>query len=294
MININGLEQSEGKYYYQDKLFSGVGFKTCGEKVEALHEFKDGLIIADYKCKYFPDEENISKIDIDSIEFTGEFLNPYAFYENRKFSGIAYEFEGEQEICLGQHFIEEGVPLISLTWHLSGKDKSLSIDRNEFVQIYEWFNDGSLKYFEIYSKEFSKRLIAITLSGQNRLEAVWIEKDYFNWIGNHGAKLEFDYFNSKNSFSNLAVDQIFSLTHSGVDDELFACISSNEGFRGLLELSISRTSLSAKSLLDLVNVETLKKVSIHDERSNLLSAVEQLKRERQDVLIILNGQDLTI
>jgi hypothetical protein len=294
MINIKELEQDEGKYYYKGELFSGVGFRTSDEKVEDLHRFKDGVSVSGYRCKYFSSEDNISQIDIDYIDFTGEFLNPYAFYENKKFSGIAYEFEKEQGFCLGQHLIEEGVPVVSFTWYPSGKNKSLSIDRKGFVQIFEWFENDSLKYFEIYSHEFRKRLIAISLTEENQLKTVWIEKDYFDWILNHGTELEFHYFENKDSFNSFTVDRIFSVIHSGVDDELFSIISSNGGLKELSEIIISRTSVGAKSLLDLAGVETLKKVAIRGENPNLLDAVKQLKRTRQDISIRLNEQEVTI
>lgn len=94
IINVKNLNNFQEKYYYQGELFTGVGFRTDGDKLVDIYEFNEGIHTKIYQNEYFPNDNNILHIDMDYIEFTGEYLDSFALYQNKKFSGIAYELEG--------------------------------------------------------------------------------------------------------------------------------------------------------------------------------------------------------
>jgi len=294
MINIEKLNYIQDKYYCEGKLFTGVGFRTSGERVEDVCKFENGVSTDIYRSKYFPNDTNIPHIDIDYIDFTGEYLDAYAFYKNKRFSGIAYELEGEQEFCLGQHLIEDGLTVVSLRWHPSGENQSLRLDREGIVQAFEWFKDGSLKEVSLYSTEYRKILISISIGEAKHLKSVWIEENYFEWILKYSSQLEHQYFESRNSFEDYTVAPTFSLIKSGINDVVFHSIASNEGFKDVSKIIISNTSLTEVALIELASIKSLKQITLSDGKRDLLSIAKELKRKRPDCLIKLDEQKIAI
>ena len=290
MINIKKLDQIEDKYYYEGNQFTGVVFETSEERIEEVCEFKNGINVGIYRSQYFPDDPTISQVDIDYIEFTGEYLDSYAFYKNKRFSGIAYELEGEQEFCVGRHLIDDGVTVVSRRWYPSGEKESLKLDRKDIVQFFEWFKDGSIKKISLYSRENRQRLINIALSEAKQLNSVWIENNYFKWLAKYKSQIEYDYFESVNSFEYYTVAANLSLINSGVNDVVFYSIAANDGLMNLREIIIFNTSLTETAILELANIKTLKQINISEEKRDLLSIAKELKRKRSDCLINLNDQ----
>ena len=294
MINVRALNCVDGEYYYKARRFTGVGFRTSSGKVMDLRVFRDGTSCEEYKCQYSPYKEELAHVDINCIDFTGEYLDLYALHEGKKFSGVAYELGNKKEYCVGQHFIEKGVPIVLFTWYPSGENESLCIDRGEIYQCFEWFKDGALKNFELHSNDSDQMLISVGLTETSKLKSVWIKKNYFKWILEQRGNLEFHYFESKDSYDSLATSQVFSLVDRGIDDELFNFIFANDGFKSLSEITISRTSMSEEVIFKLSSIETLRKVAFRDRDRDLLNAVKRLKKDRPDMLVNLNGQEVEV
>ena len=294
MINIKNLNSIGDKYYFQGSLFTGIGFEIFGDKIENVSQFENGVNVDININKYFPNDKNIPHIDIDYIDFTGEYLDSYAFYKNHKFSGIAYELEGDQEFCLGQHLIKDGVTVVSIRWYPSGEKESLRLDREGIVQVFEWFKDGSIKKISLYSREYGEILVNITLSQAKQLSSVWIEGNYFQWIVNYRSKIEYHYFENINSFKDYSADPNLSLINSGLNDAVFDSIVSNDGLKSLCKIIIFNTSLTETAILELATINTLKQIILSDGKRNLKMIAEELKRKRPDLSIKLNEKEIII
>jgi hypothetical protein len=292
-INIKELNKIEEKYYYQGILFTGVGFRISGEKIEDNLRFEGGICVGYYTSKYFPNEKDVPHIDIDYIEFTGEYLDNYALYKNEYFSGVAYELENEQKICLGQHFMKNGEKVASVGWYLSGQMECLTLIEEDLVQGFGWYEDGSLGGLDIYLKEKKERLI-VSLGEHKQLKTVWIKENYFQWLPNYKDRLEFHYFESKNSFKEFSASSTFTLIDPGVDDVVFYAIASNNGLENLSDILISQTSMSEEAILELVNVITLKELSLRDDNCDLLGVAQKFKHQRLDCLVNLNDREITV
>lgn len=296
MVNFKSLKHIEDKFYYKGRLFTGVGFRTCREKVKDLCQFDQGINVGNYRCSYFPEQANIPHVDMDYIEFMGEYLDNGALYKNEEFSGIAYELEEEQEFCLGQHYIKDGDPLVSIRWYPSGENESLIIRRENLIQIFDWFEDGSLKDIDLSLKKDCKtiRYVSVRLNELKQLQSIWIKEGYFEWILKYSSQFEYHYFETINSFKNFAVSPRFSLIDLGINDTVFHSIAANNGFKDLSEITISHTSLSEETILELVSVNTLKKINLRNSKHDLLSVAKALKHLLPDCSIRVNGQEITI
>lgn len=168
----------------------------------------------------------------------------------------------------------------------------LGLDSVEFNQYFSWDSNGSLETFELYSKEFQKRMIHVQLKENNEIISIWIEKEYFTWIPNFKNKLEFKYFTAKEDFIEFAVHSKLLLYSPGVDDEIFNYLTLNNKLANVSEILTSRTSLSEKVILKLAGLKNLKTITINDRNRDLIGVTQQLKSKRPDCLIKLNSQEI--
>ncbi|HBE18665.1 MAG TPA: hypothetical protein DEG17_02855 [Cyanobacteria bacterium UBA11149] len=296
MINIQELKKIAQKYYYQDKLFTGVGFRVDGYKIEEALKFESGICLGQYTSKYFANEKEIIHVDMDCLEFPGDDIDYYPRYKNNNdiFSGVAYELGDEEKVCLEQHLFEDGIRVASVGWYLSGQMHYLTLMKEEDLsQSFGWYEDGSLGGIDMILEEKKERII-VTVGEQKQLKTVWIEENYFEWMPKYQDRFEFHYFETNNSFAEFSASPNFSLIAPGVDDIVFHSIASNNGFKNLYDIDISRTSLSQEAIMELVNVKTLKKLTIDDNRRNLLSIAQEFKHQRPDCLVTLNNSKITV
>ena len=307
MINRKELNQIESKYYYQGKLFTGASFKVKGEKIEEVLSFEKGICVGSYTNKYFPSEKEIPHLDIDYIDFTGEYLSNYALYKNKRFSGVAYELEKQQKICLGTHLIIEGLMRASLAWHVSGAIKYIKLIEEDLMQSWGWRENGTMSGFDIYPKSHNKgtkderimvgkdERIMVGIDQNKQLNTVWIYENYFEWIEKNQDRLELDYYiETRNSFDEFSASTRLRLSGLGVDNRVFNSIASNNGFENLEEIVIFLTSISEENILELVKVKTLKNITFRNEKRNLLAIAKKIKQKRPDCLVTLNDKEIRV
>ena len=307
MINRKELNQIESKYYYQEKLFTGASFRVKGEKIEELLSFEKGICIGPYTNKYFPSEKEIPHLDIDYIDFAGEYLDDHVLYKNKRFSGVAYELEKKQKICLGIHLIIEGMMRASLTWYISGAIKYIELIEEDLMQSWGWRKNGTMLGFDIYPKSRTKgtkdkrimvgkeERIKFGMDQKKQLKGVWIEENYFEWIEKNKDRLEFDYYiETRNSFDQFLTSEKLRLSCLGVDDRVFNSIGSNNGFKNLEEIVIFLTSISEEKMLELVKVKTLKNITFRNEKRDLLAIAKEFKQKRPDCLVTLNDKEIRL
>jgi hypothetical protein len=292
LTNIKELDYITDKYYYKGSLFTGVTCRIDGENVEVLNEIKNGVIVGLHKYKYFPNASTVPHIHIDYIDFRGPYLDYPAFYKNEKFTGMTYEFSDDDSVCLAYYLFEDGNPVGSMSWYESGEICGLALLRQGISQIFAWFRDGSIQSVILFSRVHHKRLVNIGLDEHKRLRTLWIEENYFDWIKQHKTDIEFHYFETKSSFDNLTVSPSLSLIDAGVDDSVWNSIATNNGLKGLSQITLSLTSLSEEVMLELANIVSLTEIEISEEQRNLLTVAQSIKLKRPDCLILLNNQEI--
>jgi len=292
LINIQELDHVADKYNYKGNPFTGVMYRIDGEKVEILNEVRDGDIVGLHQCKYFPNEILLPHVHIDYVDFPGEYLDFPALYEDEKFTGVAYEFPDDQSVCLAKYLFINGTPVGSMAWYPSGEIKSLELERQSISQLFVWFIDGSLEALNLHSVERHKRLININFNQPKKLESLWIEADYFEWIKQHNADIKFHYFETENCFNLLTVNPHLSLIDRGISDSVLNSIATNDGLNGLSKITLSRTSLSEDAIVELTKVVTVSEIELRDSERDLSSIAQRIKLERPDCLVKLNNKEI--
>ncbi|HLP87531.1 MAG TPA: hypothetical protein VK184_02855 [Nostocaceae cyanobacterium] len=291
-VNFSYLNYIDDKYYYEGKLFTGASFKLRGCLIEEFLKFKDGIQIGNYQSKYLPNDPSLLRVNIDCLEFNGEYLTSYTSYQNQTFSGIGYELDVDDKYCTGEYLIQDGWPGSGIVWDYSGKMRHLGLVLVEFKQYFSWDSNGSLVDFELFSKELHKRMIQVELKENNEIISIWIEKEYFTWIPNFIDKLEFKCFTTEEDLSDCAFSSKLGLYSQGIDDEIFNYFMSKNKLATVSEINILNTSLSDQIILELASLENLKRIILKYHDRDLIGVAQQLKSKRPDCLIKLNSQEI--
>ena len=292
-INFSYLKYLEYKYYYQDKLFTGISFKLTECIVEECLKFKDGICIGNYQSKYLPNDPNLLRIntECDELEFNGDFLGSYASYKEQGFSGIAYEFE--RRFCVGEYFFKDGWEKASSIWDYSGKLLHIRLESEEFSQSYSFKNNGSVSAITLNSKGIGgTRMLAVFFDKNQKSKTIYISERYFSWITKFRDKLEYKKFTRKKDFINFPINSILKLSGSGVDEEIFGYLMLNDKLDNLSEIKLITTSLKENTILNLANLKNLKKIIIYDHEGELRDIAKELKYKRPDCLVELNSEEI--
>lgn len=141
------LEEIDGKFYWNDELFSGIIFDRNdsfnGHIFNSKKVCKEGVIVGDYVNKYFSkyiDVKNCLEVHSGSLEekevyFDYEAPPSIVLYKNKPFTGIAYNPSGEEAEFVGGEYL-----------HIDGQDDPANIEM-------EYADNGELIYFSYNEEE---------------------------------------------------------------------------------------------------------------------------------------------
>ena len=113
------LSYENGKYFYQNQLFSGIGYHVVDATVEAIGIYEQGSCVADYANEYLPQPIQQFQIDSDYLEPENEDdYEPLMCYEGQRYSGMAYDFHNG--FCTGELLYINGQLSSSVNYYTSG------------------------------------------------------------------------------------------------------------------------------------------------------------------------------
>ncbi len=291
-IKTTSLVYKDHKFFFDDELFSGLGFHIVNGIVEKVVKYVNGVEVRDYQSEYIPCSENCICIDSSFLEggYIGE-NDDYgpAFYQNKRFSGIAYEFDSDE--CIAEHLLEKGFDILEIAFFVDGTLESYEDFRNNMNQCFYWHYNGMLKRIYLSSKKFNLRVI-FNFDDQKRIRTVLIQGNYFESVSKLSHQLKFHLFETKAYAAKLFAAPYLYLNGSGVDDELFNYLQSSQGFKDVTEIFLAKTSLTSRCIANLKRERQIKTVSIRDEKPELKEIAKELKNERPDCLIFCNNKKI--
>lgn len=289
-LNKKALEFHDNKFYYQHRLFNGLGFQVSEQGiVEEVFEYRDGLARKYYRSEYFPNDDRLLCIDENMLVGEEDEDQEPFLYRNERFTGIAYEFD--RNFCIGEMEYKDGIKHAEASMFYSGELSLLYSSHWGIFQEFEWHENGLFKAINV-SSEAKNCELDIEFSERQEIEEMSISGNYFEHVPDFKDRLKIHFFEEK-SFSNYSViaNRLF-LASSGVDDAIFSELRSCAGFNDLEELLIFNTSVSSESFAHLANLKKLKKIVFRDNRNEIRKAAKSLKRKRPDLLVKLNHDEI--
>ncbi|RKZ40636.1 MAG: hypothetical protein DRR16_30760 [Candidatus Parabeggiatoa sp. nov. 3] len=285
-VKTASLVCQEKRFFFQDQLFSGLGFQVINGVVEKVAEYLNGVEVRDYRSEYI--DYNESRICIDRSFLDGEEYEdeePF-LYNKKRFSGLAYDFDGD--FCVGELLFENGVGCTNVSFFHSGELAGYEESGKEIYQCFEWYKNRKLKHIDF--SWLNKFMVEFNFDDQERIRTAMIPGDYFESVYRFRSQLKFHLFETKTYAAKLFAAPYFYLSGEGVDDELFNYLQSYDGFRSLAKISIDNTSLTSHCIANLKRESNLKEILIEDEKQDLKEIAKALKNERPDCLIRLTQE----
>ena len=217
MVRIDKLNIIDGKAYFGDKLFNGVGIEINGAYVINKYDYSDGIRVKENSSWVQNSELKILKSAvnyIDESELEDEEIIPGAYFQGKPFVGLMFEFYPSG--LLKSEEYTDGEDTYGMEWYDTGQ-KRLFIDKD--YSTTEWDKDGGI--LNVTRGDFSisfknKKLQSLIL---------WKEADLSEY--------------------KFVADEMLNLVGGGVNDESILQIESLENVRKLI---LSKTKLTSKSL----------------------------------------------
>lgn len=199
-ILMSCLTLNKGLYYYNDELFTGIGFEVKGSEVKQRIVIKDGLQSGPYLNEYMPTLEHCLHVNEDALEpHPSNYDGQPVSYQNKPFTGIAYEFW--KDFCTSETLRVNGYwdhgrwDNAVITYYISGCFESVYISSDGLHQKYEWNPEGNLKTLMLLKKGFLE--IDIECTEDLNLKKVMIGQDYFKNIDLLKNRLKFPVYDNK-------------------------------------------------------------------------------------------------
>ena len=256
-INKNKLRNKNNKLCLEDEPFSGIVFFENNCEIKYKKIYANGLYVKDYISPLYslPSLE----INFDYLEGDDPYYPKFQFYQDKKFTGIAYAFNNSG-FCTDEMFFLDGMdePISSINYYISGKLKSYDSQNDNFSQIYTWQETGNLKdMMFVYYQNTYKIRFEISFSKNQSLKKLCIKNGYFRNISTFKKNAEFDIFEEKSFLNKYFSDENLSLLDIDVDDEIFYYLHLNEGLERTKALNIKDTSLTDESFKKLIGLKNL-------------------------------------
>jgi len=255
-VNSNCMSIINEKCFYRGELFSGISFGVFGCKVVDAKEYENGILIGKYVNEFFKDLEVGEHICSDCLESEDEGYDEPVVYNGRRFTGIAYDFDGE--VCSGELYYKNGWLGSDVTYYLSGSIEDLELIGKDFSQKYSWYEDGKVRSYEVFQRDVLG--IRLDFDQAGRIVVLSIDGRYFDGIDEVKHFIKFPMFLKKDFLNNIFGGARLNIYGCSVDCDVFSSLVCNNGLASTLELRISGTSLSDEifeRMDELINLRSL-------------------------------------
>lgn len=291
MLRINeiALSEIEGVLFYNGEPFSGIAFSLNDGVLHGAFEYKGGIKTEEYSFKYFSDMPETMIVDMGALEPENE--DDYEAFQclhGERFSGVAIEFDGD--VCTGELLFIRGWCDSQITYFHSGVLESVELVEEGFSQIYQWYESGQIRKFEISVKNLFS--ISLAFSSDGELSIFGIEGDYFDQIKKVLPKVKIPLYTDQSSVDGLRVGSFISLSGSSFNDELFKRMFLKGNFDQTQHV-ILQTAMTKESLSALQKLKYLIRLVIRSDSLELEDA-KHFKSARPDCYVEFKGQEITV
>jgi len=287
-VKVSALEFNKDKCFLNGDLFTGVGFCVEEARVVPVVEYKSGTELDAYQSAWFCTSEKKECLDKDALE-SNDGLEPF-LYEGERFSGIAYDFDGDS--CVGELLFENGLISEEVSFYESGAPAFYEGVNDGLEQCISWYPDGSVKQFNIvYIGDFRAD---INFDEQGRLKSAVLNEDFVVGIGKVKEQLKYNKIDCFGFFENIVVAPYLYLSGSAVNDEFVRYIEMGSGLDDTQKVALRNTSLSADGFTTLARSQSIEEIVVEDDRSMVTEALKGLKGKIPDCFIELNREEVLV
>lgn len=286
VVKEGSLSTVNGEIFYKGDRFDGVSLLIVGNVVIQQKLYKDGVYCSEYISPYICVDD--TTLCIDSVSLDDEYEEPCS-YNDSPFTGVAYFFE--EDLCISQRKFQSGWLISEVNYRENGALDSIDIGNDDFSQKYEWFDDGSIKEFEIFERDFCR--VWLKFSKENTITSLVIEGEYFSRLLQFKDKIIFDFFNTKSCVENYSCSEYLFLSGDGVDDEVFDGLLKTNVLSNTSKLRVYKSALSSVSIEKLKSSKKIQKLYVESEGIGL-DCLKSFKSKQPDVYVEFDRKEVLV
>lgn len=288
-VNRDALSVDSGKFYYEGKLFTGVGFEVTDCTVNRAVKYKDGDAENTYINEHLSTTKHRPAIIFDCLEPEDEMEEEPLCYKGTRFSGLAYDFDGD--LCVGELLFESGWQGSAMTYYKSGFFDSIEIINDDCAQKYYWYELGQIKRLDLYERNSFD--VNLNFNEDGLISTISIDGRYFDRIKEVREELMFCLYDHTGFTKNLSASDYLYLSGSSIDSELFSNLLKSDGLKNTTTLRIFSTPLTIENLEKLIPINNIIELDVESEVITL-EEMQKLKSKKPNCLIGFNRKEVTI
>lgn len=289
MIRIKSSELAfiDNTAYHQGELFTGIAYFLSGAIIEKAIKYKNGEEIDIYICETLHSITPKISIDADFLESEDD-QEPY-LYENKLFSGMAYDFNDNK--CVGEALYKNGNLFYEASWYDTGEIATLEIAEQQLYQNIWWNADGSYRHVEISEKNsFSFKAI---FNDENLLTSISIDGDYFSRVPFLKEKIKIKFLETAFDIKKLRLAPYLYLSGSNIDSDFIESLKKSKGYGDIKKIHINCSKLPNDNIVLLANQNNLQEFLIDDENNKSLKIAQEIKNKHRNCHVEHNRAVLT-
>lgn len=270
----SALMNKNGKWYYKQKLFSGVLFDEDGDYIDAFYVEK-GVKGQKYSNSYI--DKAGFEVGFNKLLAKGR---PQAKYKGKPLNGVTYDFE--KEYCSQERLYVDGIVVITIKNYPDGSLKSYTWHMYDTGAEFDFDETGKTK--RLYIKKTKDVNLSLLLGENNRISHLYINGDFFSTKNNMIDKVPFPII-TKAQLRHYTFDETVYMQGSGITSKMLSAMLSNGGFDDTVRVAARNVSFSPAVVKKFGKLTRLESLSISDLQGNLAAGMALLHKNRPEVSV---------
>jgi hypothetical protein len=205
-------------------------------------------------------------------------------YKNSAFSGIGYTFENN--ICDHEILVKNGAKKAWSWWNNYGQMIEFCDSNDEFGEIYDWNESGSLESASISTNDTYSAYISFDENG--RLVRLRMNNGFLKDIKRISGRSQFFPLESRDDFISLRGAKEVSLDGYDIDGALFLQMVQHGALSQTSKISITDVHIDSLFIEALNFAANIKTIEFHGKVDCAIAA-ERIKRDEAGRLVFFNG-----
>lgn len=281
-VLFTAMSEVDGKYWYRDAPFTGVGF-FAGEDCVGGYWVNVGVLEKEYApitCK--------TPFECRQLDLTGVLSDYELILQNGEpFTGVGYEFS--DEFCIHEAYVSDGVIISDAYWNADGLMLHLGLDSGVFGEIYEWNLNGGRKSIDISTGASFAGHFAYTQDG--KLRYLNSNRGFLDALDGISKVSRYFPYGSLEDIFKSACEKNMILAGNDMNDASLMSVVYFLGSRFLEVLELRDTKVEDFNFNLLLNLRELRVSDRKNDRSGFASTI---KAENPKLRVFFNERECLI
>ncbi len=277
-IQLSELVIEDGKYHFDDQLFTGAGYARGEAREVRTFQIEDGSVVGPYIPNCAEGGRGHPQIEVTGLLAVEENTKYPLDFDGGHFTGIGYEFHNGY--CNHEMLFVDGAVRCESWWRSTGM--LLAYNRSgEFFENYRWRANGKMDSATVAAAPLR---IMFNFFDSGELQSLIIDGDVRSRLPDL-AQLEHFPVKTWDCFGGLRGGAKVFFAREGIDDQLLELMAHTGVFEKTQSLTLKGTSVTGQSLSSLAQLGSLQKLVIESDNEQQQELASELSKRRPDLVV---------